>query len=235
MKRSTRRRSSAVVVAVGLALVAAACGSDNSGGSASTTSGGAGTTAGGAATSARPTKSEILIGQPADMTGFSARDTGLPSVAAGEVWAKWVNDNGGINGHPVRVIAEDTKNDPATAEAAVQDLIKQGIIASVAEADFVIESWFPLLAKAGIPSIGGECFTPSVCGGPDSSPLFFPVSTTGLALSQIDEAKRVCQGCPVRTPCLEWALEHGVAAGIWGGATDEERRAIRQRLTHRQR
>jgi WhiB family transcriptional regulator, redox-sensing transcriptional regulator len=65
--------------------------------------------------------------------------------------------------------------------------------------------------------------------------LFFPVSATGLALSQIDEAKRVCQGCPARTPCLEWALEHGVAAGIWGGATDEERRAMRQRLTHRQR
>src|SRR5215813_10372892 len=64
--------------------------------------------------------------------------------------------------------------------------------------------------------------------------LFFPVSATGLALSQIDEAKRVCQGCPARTPCLEWALEHGVAAGIWGGATDEERRAMRQRLTHSQ-
>jgi len=65
--------------------------------------------------------------------------------------------------------------------------------------------------------------------------LFFPVSATGLALSQIDEAKRVCQGCPARKPCLEWALEHGVAAGIWGGATDEERRAMRQRLTHRPR
>jgi hypothetical protein len=36
-------------------------------------------------------------------------------------------------------------------------------------------------------------------------------------------------------PCLEWALEQGVAAGIWGGATDEERRAMRQRLMHRQR
>ena len=65
--------------------------------------------------------------------------------------------------------------------------------------------------------------------------LFFPVSATGLALNQIDEAKRVCQGCPARTPCLEWALEHGVAAGIWGGATDEERRAMRQRLIHRPR
>ena len=64
--------------------------------------------------------------------------------------------------------------------------------------------------------------------------LFFPVSATGAALRQIDEAKRVCQGCPARMPCLEWALEHGVAAGIWGGATDEERRTMRQRLTRSQ-
>jgi hypothetical protein len=27
--------------------------------------------------------------------------------------------------------------------------------------------------------------------------------------------------------CLAWALNHGVAGGIWGGATEEERRAIR--------
>jgi len=60
--------------------------------------------------------------------------------------------------------------------------------------------------------------------------LFFPVSTTGPGLRQIEEAKRICQGCPARSPCLDWALEHGVAAGIWGGATEEERRAIRRAL-----
>ena len=58
--------------------------------------------------------------------------------------------------------------------------------------------------------------------------LFFPVGETGPALPQIDEAKRICQACPARTPCLAWALEHGVAAGIWGGTTEEERRAIRR-------
>ena len=58
--------------------------------------------------------------------------------------------------------------------------------------------------------------------------LFFPVSTSGPALRQIEEAKRVCQGCPARTPCLEWALDHSVAAGIWGGTTEDERRALRR-------
>lgn len=66
--------------------------------------------------------------------------------------------------------------------------------------------------------------------------LFFPIGDTGAALHQIDEAKLICQSCPARTPCLAWALDHGVAAGIWGGTTDEERRAIRStRISNRSR
>jgi WhiB family redox-sensing transcriptional regulator len=69
----------------------------------------------------------------------------------------------------------------------------------------------------------------AACGHTDPE-LFFPVSPTGPGLRQIEEAKRICQGCPARSTCLDWALEHGVAAGIWGGATEEERRAIRRAL-----
>lgn len=31
--------------------------------------------------------------------------------------------------------------------------------------------------------------------------LFFPVGTTGPALLQIDQAKRICQTCPAQTQC----------------------------------
>jgi WhiB family redox-sensing transcriptional regulator len=58
--------------------------------------------------------------------------------------------------------------------------------------------------------------------------LFFPIGTTGPVLDQIDEAKRICRACPVRTPCLAWALDLGRAAGIWGGTTEDERRALRK-------
>jgi WhiB family transcriptional regulator, redox-sensing transcriptional regulator len=57
--------------------------------------------------------------------------------------------------------------------------------------------------------------------------LFFPVSTTGPALRQVQEAIRICQTCPVQTQCLAWALEQG-ADGVWGGTTPEQRRAIRR-------
>jgi WhiB family redox-sensing transcriptional regulator len=62
----------------------------------------------------------------------------------------------------------------------------------------------------------------------DADPeLFFPIGTTGSALRQIGEAKRICRVCPAQTQCLAWALENGVTDGVWGGTTQDERRAIR--------
>jgi WhiB family redox-sensing transcriptional regulator len=57
--------------------------------------------------------------------------------------------------------------------------------------------------------------------------LFFPISTTGAGLRQIDAAKRICRVCPAQTQCLAWALEHEVTDGVWGATTQDERRAIR--------
>ena len=55
--------------------------------------------------------------------------------------------------------------------------------------------------------------------------LFFPVGNTGPAIAQIEEAKKVCNRCTVREQCLQWALEAGQDHGVWGGMTEEERRA----------
>jgi WhiB family redox-sensing transcriptional regulator len=57
--------------------------------------------------------------------------------------------------------------------------------------------------------------------------LFFPEGTIGPALRQAEQARRVCQSCPVRTPCLRFALRHGLGFGIWGGVTGDERRFMR--------
>ncbi len=59
--------------------------------------------------------------------------------------------------------------------------------------------------------------------------LFFPVGNNGPAQDQIKEAKLVCASCPVVLDCLEWALKSGQDAGIWGGMTDDERRALKRR------
>ena len=59
--------------------------------------------------------------------------------------------------------------------------------------------------------------------------LFFPIGNTGPALLQIDEAKQVCQRCAVMEPCLQWALESGQDSGVWGGLSEDERRALKRR------
>lgn len=58
--------------------------------------------------------------------------------------------------------------------------------------------------------------------------LFFPVGTTGPALLQAAEAKKVCRRCPVREQCLEWALKTGQDAGVWGGMSEDERRGLKR-------
>ncbi len=58
--------------------------------------------------------------------------------------------------------------------------------------------------------------------------LFFPVGTTGPAAVQIDAAKLVCLECDVRMECLEWAMATAQDAGVWGGLSEDERRALRR-------
>lgn len=47
--------------------------------------------------------------------------------------------------------------------------------------------------------------------------------------ASVREAKRICGGCLVRTECLEYALEHAIRYGIWGGTTERQRRAMKPR------
>ena len=55
--------------------------------------------------------------------------------------------------------------------------------------------------------------------------IFYPASD-----EEVEVAKAVCAVCPVRQPCLEYALSSRERDGVWGGATEKERRRIlRQR------
>lgn len=57
--------------------------------------------------------------------------------------------------------------------------------------------------------------------------LFFPTGSTGPALLQIEEAKQICASCPVIEECRMWALENNMEYGVWGGLSEDERRALR--------
>lgn len=42
------------------------------------------------------------------------------------------------------------------------------------------------------------------------------------------EAKRICQGCEVKSECLEYALHNDERFGIWGGLSERERRRLKR-------
>lgn len=64
----------------------------------------------------------------------------------------------------------------------------------------------------------------AACQGVDPE-IFYPVTD-----EEAGAAKAICATCPVREACLEHALSAREREGIWGGATERERRRIiRQR------
>jgi WhiB family redox-sensing transcriptional regulator len=65
--------------------------------------------------------------------------------------------------------------------------------------------------------------------------LFFPVGNTGPAVDQIDKAKAVCARCTVTEQCLQYALENGQDYGVWGGLSEDERRALKRRAARARR
>jgi WhiB family transcriptional regulator, redox-sensing transcriptional regulator len=61
----------------------------------------------------------------------------------------------------------------------------------------------------------------AACRGTDLN-LFFPGRGESAGAAQ-----QVCARCPVRQPCLDYAISNAITQGIWGGLTERERRALR--------
>lgn len=64
--------------------------------------------------------------------------------------------------------------------------------------------------------------------------LFFPntPNPSGRVLRQISD---LCSGCEENVRCLEYALEHNIREGFWGGVSPQEREAMKPRSSRRQR
>ena len=57
-----------------------------------------------------------------------------------------------------------------------------------------------------------------------SPSVFFPSDGVG-----VEVARQICQTCPVKQQCLEYAIHHRIDHGVWGGASERERRRIARR------
>jgi WhiB family transcriptional regulator, redox-sensing transcriptional regulator len=79
----------------------------------------------------------------------------------------------------------------------------------------------------------GQWRSAAACRSADPD-LFFPISESGPGLKQAAGAQAICATCRVRRECLAFALQTGQVHGIWGGTTEHERAAARQRAVSEQ-
>lgn len=65
------------------------------------------------------------------------------------------------------------------------------------------------------------------CRGMDSAYFFHPDGERGATRQvRADRAKAICRSCPVIEECRRHAIAAREPYGIWGGMTEDERRAL---------
>jgi len=149
-----KRKSLTVLVAlVAVALLGASCGSSSS-------SSGSGTPKG---TTNPATGTPILVGQIAGLTGPV---TALPE--AGDSMSASIealNDNGGINGHPLKLEQCDSKGDPNTELECAKKMVTEKVVATLGDGTFYSSAQTQkIFSDAGIPRIGITQADPSEYG-----------------------------------------------------------------------
>jgi len=126
-------------------------------------------------------KGEIKIGEVGVFSGPIGANM-KPISDSVRIWVRWINDRGGINGHPVSLLTGDSAADPARHRALVQQLVDKGVIAFVGQPGEVFSGGGSVqyLTQQRVPVIGSE-------GGADwfyQSPVYFPQIQHGRALVQ---------------------------------------------------
>jgi branched-chain amino acid transport system substrate-binding protein len=125
------------------------------------------------------TKSPIKLGLVGSISGPVSQVT-KPQVDGPQVWAKWVNSRGGINGHPVELLVADDGGERSRHVAAVKELVeRQKVIAFLNNVAIVAgDSSVAYLEEKRIPTIG-------ISGGEAwayDSPMIFPQGSSGVPL-----------------------------------------------------
>jgi WhiB family transcriptional regulator, redox-sensing transcriptional regulator len=68
----------------------------------------------------------------------------------------------------------------------------------------------------------------AACRGPQAAAFFPPpqFERKDEKLGREQRAKEICRTCPVRQPCLAYALRIREPHGIWGGLNENERKNL---------
>lgn len=78
-----------------------------------------------------------------------------------------------------------------------------------------------LIVPSTMPSTGW--MKRAQCVG-ESPAVFFPSDGVGVL-----RAQKICATCPVIEDCLEYALANHISHGVWGGASERQRRRLQNK------
>jgi hypothetical protein len=75
-----------------------------------------------------------------------------------------------------------------------------------------------------------EWLSQAACAGMDQRAFF---ANGCHSREQVRAAQKVCDSCPVRAQCADYAVQIGEKWGVWGGMSQKELRQKRHRFTSR--
>jgi WhiB family redox-sensing transcriptional regulator len=65
--------------------------------------------------------------------------------------------------------------------------------------------------------------------------VFHPDEEERRFTARVEEAKAICDMCPVKQECFEYAIKYKERQGVWGGTSERDRRKIFRAQSRRRR
>src|SRR5215470_17212148 len=199
MRRHNAARRTIMLAAAALALAAAGCSSSSTstaGGTASTPAGGSSSSAAAGTVSSsqcgtkpgvKATGTPIPLGTIAtNQPGTSFTD--IPNMVA--AYFDWVNANGGINGHPIKLYIETEQTNPAQIAADAHKLVQTDHVVGIVGNTSILEctinhSYWEKLGYFVVDSgIAPECYSTLNSAAVNMGPRYSSDGAVQYALSQ---------------------------------------------------
>lgn len=101
-----------------------------------------------------PKGDPIVFYDITDATGLGAVSAAISQFTVGELAAQdYINENGGVGGRPIKIVKCDSKADPAATTACAQAAVNDKAVAKLGLSVAWGENGFPVIKRAGIPSL----------------------------------------------------------------------------------
>ncbi|MFI1440143.1 ABC transporter substrate-binding protein [Streptomyces fructofermentans] len=148
---------------------------------------------------------------------------GMPAMA--RAYARWINANGGINGHKLKVLTCNDHNDTVSAAQCARRAVEADVVAVVGSYSQHGRSFLSPLESAGIPYLGGY----GVTDDEFTSPLSYPVNGgqpslmagLGQQLAKSCGAVTLVRPDTIAGDEMPLLLDSGLSAGGHPGAADQ--------------